>query len=170
LRGSPQQKIGAILPTGQKSRGRRRKREPGRDVFDFPGCSFKGTNTNDNAAAGFYGEIVSSEVLIASEVGLTTATATNITSISLTAGDWDVRGNISFDETASTLSTRHSAAVNDVSATNPTVPGKGGINIISHAGVAVASTSQFVLPTGVRRFSLATTTTIYLVARAVFPA
>src|SRR5690349_16625741 len=54
--------------------------------------SLAGTATNDDAAAGKIGEYIESEVLSGSAVSLTTNTAANITSISLTAGDWDVWG------------------------------------------------------------------------------
>src|ERR1019366_4169569 len=48
-----------------------------------------GTATNDNATAGNVGEHIQA---VASNVVATDATFVNITSISLTAGDWDVTG------------------------------------------------------------------------------
>lgn len=50
-----------------------------------------GTTTNNSAAAGSVGEYVQSVV---AAVPYTSGTVTNITSISLTAGDWDVTGMI----------------------------------------------------------------------------
>ena len=61
--------------------------------FLSTGCSLIGTNTNDNADAGYVGEFITSSVLAASGVALTTSVAANITSISLNAGDYEVVGN-----------------------------------------------------------------------------
>lgn len=57
----------------------------------------KGTNTNDSAAAGFIGERISSTIAAASRVTITSTQYTDVTSISLTAGDWDVVALTSFE-------------------------------------------------------------------------
>jgi hypothetical protein len=58
------------------------------------GAQINGTSAGGNAPAGFVGEVFSSQVLFASAITLTTsATSYDITSITLTAGDWDVHGN-----------------------------------------------------------------------------
>ena len=54
-----------------------------------------GVTNGSSAAAGSVGEFISSHVLYASSVSLTNASAVNITSISLTAGEWLVGGNVS---------------------------------------------------------------------------
>src|SRR5262245_50475602 len=64
--------------------------------------SLTGTTTNDNAATGKIGEYLESEILIGSHVQLTNATAANITSLSLTAGDWNVWGQVNTDPAATT--------------------------------------------------------------------
>jgi hypothetical protein len=122
-----------------------------------------GTTTNDNAAAGQIGEYISSEILIASQVALTTSTAADITSISLTAGDWDVYGNVQFSSAAGTVMTNSQMWANTVSATLPTVPNAG-----AWAAVTNSAASQSVNINMGRRYSLAVTTTIYLSARSVF--
>lgn len=61
-----------------------------------------GTPTNNNAAATFVGEYISSSILSGSKVTLTTATPTNITSIALTAGDWDLSWSLLFETEATT--------------------------------------------------------------------
>jgi len=53
-----------------------------------------GTATNNNAAVGVVGQLISSIVLASSPVALTDNIAANITSIALTAGDWNVWGNV----------------------------------------------------------------------------
>ena len=62
-----------------------------------------GTTTNNSAQAGSVGEYIESRVVQGSAVALTTATDTNVTSISITAGDWDVGGLIAFDGNSTTL-------------------------------------------------------------------
>lgn len=51
-----------------------------------------GTITNDNPAAGNVGEVLKATVVAGSAVSETTATPVNITSLSLTVGDWEVTG------------------------------------------------------------------------------
>lgn len=51
---------------------------------------YYGTKTNDAAGAGEIGEYIASTILEGSAVAFLTGAVTNITSIALTAGDWDV--------------------------------------------------------------------------------
>jgi hypothetical protein len=125
-----------------------------------------GTTTNDNAATGAIGEYISSIVLAASEITLTSTVAANITSISLTAGDWDVSGTVWFDENGATVTTLNSAGITTTSATIPTVPADNTARSdISLPAIAGAFTN---LPVGPARLSLAGTTTVYLIARSNF--
>lgn len=55
----------------------------------------RGTNTNDSAASTFIGEQIISRVTTATNVG-TSVQWSDYTSITLTAGDWDVTGIVSF--------------------------------------------------------------------------
>ena len=122
----------------------------------------KGTGTNDAAVAGYIGEFVSSTVLVGSAVSLTTATNADVTSISLTAGDWDVWGQVGFSPAATTTQTIIIAWVNDTSVTLPTAPGYTFLGLPFTTGVGS------IIPVPKRRFSLASTTTIYLGARSSF--
>ena len=123
-----------------------------------------GTATNDNAAAGSVGQYVEAEVLIASAVTLTTATPANVTSISLTAGDWDVSGNVCTDVAGGTVLTSVESAINTTSATLPTRPGKGSNQ--KWDGSLTGTNLGF--PVGTRRLSLSATTTVYLVTSMAF--
>jgi len=117
-----------------------------------------GTTTNNNANAGSIGEY--SEVT-SGAIGLTTATSTNITSLSLTAGDWDVYGNVFFLTSAGDTATAVIVGLNTTSATLPAVPlynHSGNVSIPPGTGVTCDSTT--------RRFSLASTTTVFLIANA----
>jgi hypothetical protein len=121
-----------------------------------------GTTTNDNTAAGKVGEFVQSDIPSASEITLTNNTAANITSISLTAGDWDVWGNFLFDIGATTVPSYFIGCTNDVSATLATVNGGG------YAVTAITTTANYPMIAVHRRYSLSTTTTIYLVVQCGF--
>lgn len=61
-----------------------------------------GTTTNDDAAVGKVGEIFSSTVASGSAVSLVSATAKSVTSITLSAGDWDITGQINYIIAATT--------------------------------------------------------------------
>lgn len=123
-----------------------------------PTIGIKGTTTNDSPAAGSIGEFVSS--LTGSAVTLTTTVVANITSISLTAGDWDVSGNIQFLP-AGTGGT-YAASISTTSATRPSWQ-QESLLIVSEGA---ASAKQ--MPTPVVRISISTTTIVYLVGYAGF--
>ena len=124
-----------------------------------------GVTTNSSAAAGFVGEYISSTVLVGSAVALTTATPANVTSISLTAGDWDVTGTVAFNPAGTTTQTILTGAVSQTSATLPTIPGSGAY---ASLGLTFTVGVGSVLPLSTTRVSLAGTTTVYLVAQATF--
>ena len=128
------------------------------------GIILTGTATNDSAAAGKVGQIISSLVAVGSPVSLTSPNASNVTSISLTAGDWDVEGNINFLGTGATTT----VIVGGVTSTSATTPTDGSE---VHSGlqlVTTTATDGVTLPR--KRFSLSGTTTVYLVAKATFSA
>lgn len=125
------------------------------------GVPIKGVTDASDAAAGYVGEIISSTILIASAVSISTATSTNLTSISLTAGDWDVWGNISFRNTGINI-TVALAWLNDASATPPDEAFQCGSDTILTSYRGVISPS--------RRFSLSSTTTIYISGFVTFAA
>jgi hypothetical protein len=125
----------------------------------------RGTQTNDNAVAGDVGEYISSTVLIASDVELTTGTTANVTSISLTAGDWDVEGNVAFNPNAATTMATLQADIGSTSATFDTEP-SGGAR--TKWQLTFATGASQAITTGRKRFSLAATTTVYLLAQATF--
>lgn len=75
-----------------------------------------GTATNNNATAGNMGEYVESIVAAGSAISLTSGTASNITSVSLTAGDWDVSGIVVFTGNALTQVSNLFAAISTTSA------------------------------------------------------
>lgn len=133
-----------------------------------PGNSrFGNTGVTDasNAVAGLIGECIESEILVGSAVALTTAVVANITSISLTPGDWDVWATIAYDAAGTTVQSSMAAAINTVSATFPTYPGKGAA--LQFFGT-LSTGNDNIVPVGQRRISVSTTTTVYLVGFATF--
>lgn len=118
-----------------------------------------GTDTNDDAPAGYVGEFVSSVIAASGAISLTDNVDTNVTSISLTAGDWEVYGNVFFTQSAT-----GNVVYGWSSATSATLPDisliAGTLSDLSGSLVGVT------IPT--RRFSLASTTTIYLSVRSSF--
>jgi hypothetical protein len=121
-----------------------------------------GTATNDNAAAGNVGEVLTATV---SNLALTTATPANVGSVALTAGDWDVRGDVWFNAGGTTVTATARAALSTTSANFPGSGTDGGDNQVLPNATAGNSP---VLPVGPERYSVAGTTTVYLVCQAAF--
>jgi hypothetical protein len=144
-------------------------------TFEFNGVSFQllnpsrrilGTTTNNNAAAGYVGEYISSQVLKAAPLNFALSnTLYDVTSIALTPGDWDVSGNIGFDITigATIMSAGFS---NNVATTLPDLSLVGNLTLLG--GGTYGNNTGFNIPS--QRISLAANATIYMVAAAVFGA
>ena len=125
----------------------------------------QGSNTNDAAVAGNIGETVTTARNTSSGLTLTAATPANILSISLTAGDWDVRGSLQVCVGVGTgTSTQLSAAISQTSATI-TDDGYQAYGLITNstAGTLTLYTNVPLTP---RRVSLSATTTVYLVGQS----
>jgi len=124
-----------------------------------------GTTTNDSASSGNVGEYVSSSIPIGSAVSVTNNVAANVTSISLTAGDWDVWGQVNSNITASAQITLTESYVTTTSATRATPPNGGAYVFDQQAKTASTNVSY---PVGMTRLSLSGTTTVYLGVFSLF--
>lgn len=126
-----------------------------------------GTTTNDNANAGNVGEYISSTLVAGSAVALTTGVTSNITSISLTAGDWDVSAVGAIVLGATTTTTN---IVFSLSTTTGTLNlNVGNYTTVDYAtGTVLNNASPPIIGMPPTRFSLASTTTVFLVANATF--
>ena len=124
-----------------------------------------GTNTNNSAATGYVGEYVSSTVAIGSAVGLTSGAGANITSISLTAGDWDVDCNVGFLPANTTIVTYMAGSISTTSATIAADALRGTIGLLTITG---NGTNPMTVHPAKQRISIASTTTVYLVAYSNF--
>jgi hypothetical protein len=119
-----------------------------------------GTTLADNANTGSVGEYVTAT---AGPTSLTSNTLTNITSISLPAGDWEVSGNILFTVGAGASMTIAQSAVSSTSATLPAAPLYAQIS-----GISLGAGAQWTIEAPVQRINVSSTTTVYLVTLAVF--
>jgi len=113
-----------------------------------------GTTTNNSAAAGSVGEIIQSAILNASAVSLSNNTPKNMTSISLTAGQWDLYGNMVFNVSISATS----IAVGFSQTTN-TLPDN---SLLSGQTCAITAGSPGLVCPGIP-LQLSGTTTLYIV-------
>jgi len=139
--------------------------------FTNQGYFLTGTNTNDNASAGQQGEYASTIILLANEISSATATTTNIVTLSLTAGDWDVWGELWCDTAtgAPTGIAQIQAGITTTSATIVTAPADANSVVIEDFTLtATTSNRSPTIPLAPCRQSLSTTTTIYLVVRPTY--
>lgn len=130
-----------------------------------------GTATNDNAAAGNVGQFVTLYTPTGSAVGLTSTIPANIgAGISLTAGDWDVSSTINFNVSGAT-GTLFQGGPSVVTATLPTSAGGAGLGTDALASSPIpitGLTGDLTADSGPVRVSIASTTTVFLVASAAF--
>jgi hypothetical protein len=124
-----------------------------------------GTATNDAAPAGTIGEYIESVVTSGSAVALVTATPKTVTSILLSAGDWDVDAIGYVLPAATTSVTNVVTSISGITNTLDITPGK--INGLTfQANVSGGAAYSMVVPP--YRLSLAGPTTVYLVGQAIF--
>ena len=120
-----------------------------------------GTTTNNNANAGSVGELLTNS---ATGTSLSTTVVNNCATLSLTAGDWEASGTVTFNPAGTTTV---SLLQIGLSGTSITLPGANlGASILLQAtlptgGIQIEQISSV-------RFSLASPATIYLVADATF--
>lgn len=125
--------------------------------------NLRGTITNDSAAALMIGEFnsVNSPTGGTSTVAASTSFA-NVTSQSLTAGDWDVEGVV-------VLSTSGTTATYMIASISSSTAAQDALNVGGVASTSsIPDTGTTYLSTGRRRISLAATTTVYLVAAVTY--
>ena len=134
-------------------------------------ASLIGSTTNDNAAAGIVGEFITATVAVGAAVALATAVTSNITSISLTAGDWKVWGTIQHNIGVATSITILQGGLSLTTATIAGQAGGAGLGTdptVIFTTVATIPAGNISQTTGPVRVSLAATTTVFLVVRDTF--
>jgi hypothetical protein len=130
------------------------------------GTSVLGTNTNDNAAANYYGEYTSSIVLVSSAISLTSGTVGQITSLTLGAGDWEVWGEVWLQCDTTTTVTIIRASIHTVSAAHPSVSADNTSKQVFATGATAEVNDTFM--TGLVRVLLSGSATYYMNCSAAF--
>lgn len=126
-----------------------------------------GSTTNDAATAGNIGEFITSTVTKASPVALVNGTSKTITSISLTAGDWDVFVMGGFTGAAGTTVFHLNSSISTTTDTESTTEGRFA-NYVNGGGAIFGNGDPILNAIVPTRISLSSTTTVYLVANASF--
>ena len=128
-----------------------------------------GVTNGAAAGAGYVGQPLSSLIPSGSAVSLTTATPANVTFITLTAGDWDVSGSVTYVASTASVSV---AAVweSGISTATATLPVDG--TEVFYATPAVIATTSFKTSLAIPRkiVNVSSSTPVYLVAEATFTA
>lgn len=125
------------------------------------GVGTQGTTTNGNAITGNVGQLISSVIASASAVSLSNVTPKDITSISLTAGDWDIYGNVLAQGSIGNLISFYSWC-SLATATWPDASLYNGVNSTALLASIYAANTPYL------RVSISSTTTVFLSARAGF--
>lgn len=121
--------------------------------------------TNGSAApAGQIGEVISSTVASGSALSLTSASPANITSISLSPGDWNVWGTIATAPGSGCIQTNTQGSVSQTSATM----GAATTGAFVELSETLTTAQPTVAPVGMTVINVSTTTTVYLVAQSTF--
>lgn len=111
-------------------------------------------------------QFVSVNIPVGSAIALSTAASTNVTSLALAAGDWEVSGSVAFTANSLTTATVFQGGISGVANTLPTAPGAGALTVI---GLSLSAGGvDPVLPVGGTRIVAAVATTAYLVAQSTF--
>lgn len=130
-----------------------------------------GTATNDNASSGNVGQYPTPGTNASPGTSLTSSTVTNLTSLaSLPAGDWDVSGVVCFTGNAATVTTRLQGAVSILNNSIGTIGTTGTVAQAFPSGTLLITNGDECLNINAARFSLASPTTVYLNAVAIFSA
>jgi hypothetical protein len=125
------------------------------------GVAVKGVTDASSAAAGYVGELISSSIVTGSAVSMSTGVAKDITSISLTAGDWDVWGNVVLTSNGTALQ----IAIGWISTTSATTPNASLYSGINNTSNTNAATYINCLQ---KPINVSSTTTVYLSGYATF--
>ena len=133
------------------------------------GVAIAGVTGGGSAAAGNVGQVISSLVPIGSGVSIATSgTAVNMSSVSLTAGDWDVEGSVNFVAGSATIvaGALHEVGFNTSTASLPV----DGSEIYVAAPILTTTSANFGTAVSKKIYNVSTTTTVYLVANGTFTA
>jgi hypothetical protein len=137
----------------------------GNIFFPLDKSGIQGTILATDANVGVVGEYVTSRIGPGSIVAITTGASVNVTSISLTAGDWDVEGvsNLIYSGVTMVGSSFSQGAINNVSGTVTNDGTETPSGLCPNAAGLTFRQGHCITR---KRYSLSATTTIYLVCSA----
>jgi hypothetical protein len=130
------------------------------------GCQVRGNNTNTAPPAGYIGQIISSVVQQGSAVTLTSGINANVTSISLTAGIWDVTFILGLTGGAVTGTIMQAAISANSASFTGTIVGDNRIDNNGNIMPTADTDTGYSIPS--YRVTLASTTTYYAVVASAF--
>lgn len=119
-----------------------------------------GTTLADSAAAGAVGEVLT---VTATGVAATSATLGNVTSLSLTAGDWDIYSSFQAIPAGSTIVQALNFGLTTTSAAQAAFP-----NAVLMPTPGTVGGQGFTVNGPIMRLNISTTTTVYLTAATTF--
>ena len=120
-----------------------------------------GVTDGSLAAAGKIGEVVNASQ--PANQAMVTGVPINVTSLSLTAGDWNIEGNVWMSASVGTINNNAAISTTSVTLDPAGVPGRMQI-FIGGSGTV----TSLCMPTGRKLINVSTSTTVYLVAMATF--
>jgi hypothetical protein len=124
-----------------------------------------GITDGSSARPGDVGEAITSLVLIGAAVPVTSAAITNITSIVLTPGDWDVSASVITDPAAGTVTQTISGGI---SLTSGARPGNLGDGFAITQGLTTNAGAILSTAVSLRPLNVTVNTTVFLIVQAVF--
>lgn len=119
-----------------------------------------GVTDGSSAAAGVIGEFMASTVLVGAAVNLVDNVVTNIASITLTPGDWDVTIGAGITGAPSTTTTLVAATLHTTNNALSNLPGSQFQQPFP-GGQAIFATQDFMTAIGPRRFNVTVNTSVY---------
>lgn len=125
------------------------------------GTDTLGVATNSDAAAGYKGEFVTATLSGGSATSITNNSAKTITSISLTAGDWDVCGSVGWLTSGAASFNLMTASI---SQTNNAITANRNDIPCSSLSLNSGAIGTWTISAPLTRVSISSTTIIYLVA------
>jgi hypothetical protein len=126
-----------------------------------------GNTASNNPPAGNVGELVQTLVAQGSAVTCSTGVVTNVAQVILTAGDWDVEGNVNFTNASATV-TQEVAGIWPTTLSASGIPTDGSEVISGVLSTVVTGADSITLPR--KRINTSVTTTNYLAAKSTFSA
>lgn len=130
------------------------------------GGPIQGVTDGSYAAAGFVGQVIGSTVTLANRISAPTSTAFgDVTSISLTAGDWDISGCVGLIDNGATVTNFQGCAGGTASGSSSAGCGDG-LNLFT--GAVPSGGVQKTFCTGPYQLSFSATTTVYLKCQTTY--